>query len=58
MPSVRTGVNSPGMDIVERRAVEICPLCQILACEETISVATQAYGIGNLKKFRESWYPT
>ena len=54
MPSVLTGTNSPGMDMVERRAVLMEPLCQILALDETMSVATHTNGMGRLAKSRES----
>ena len=50
MPLVRTGAKRPGMDMVERMAVFMLPLCQTLALPETMSVATQANGTGFRKK--------
>ena len=57
MSRVRTGVKSAGIDIVERSAWQMLPLCQIFARPVTISVATQAKGMGKLRKLVESAYP-
>ena len=57
MPFVRTGAKRPGMDIVERIAVPMLPLCHTFALPETTSVATQANGIGRRRKSVESAWP-
>ena len=54
MPSVRTGAKRPGMDMVERMARLMEPACQTFAFPEAMSVATQAKGMGSLKKLVES----
>ena len=46
MPSIFTGANSPGMDIVDRKAVFSLPSVQTLAVPVTKSVATHRKGIG------------
>ena len=50
IPSVRTGSKSPGMDMVERRAVLMDPLPQFFALQLIISEATHTKGIGRSLK--------
>ena len=50
IPLVRTGLKRPGMDMVERMAVVICPLPQYLARALTMSPATHMKGMGSVAK--------
>ena len=45
----------PGMDIVERMAMENLPLSQYFAVPLTSSVAAHENGIGRSEKFISSW---